>query len=231
MIIGVIVVLAAAAVYVWLRPPPRANIVVADGGSEVVVMDFSRQMTLDPLPDGWHHRKFWTRKAATFSLAEKASVRALRFETDASASMLVRFVDVDLLAYPMLEWRWFVEKPIVSSIDERTRAGDDHPARLFITFQTEDGERRSMEIIWGNRALKAGEYHFLGGFPHYVANGGAANVGRWHEERVDLLRIYRRIWPGSGGARVVDVALFCDSDETETSSVAYFADIRMKKRR
>lgn len=228
--IGTAVIVAAAVVYWWVRPPTRSNVVVADGGPEVAIMDFSRTMALDPLPEGWHHRKFWTRKAATVSLAEKNSVRALRFETDASASMLFRFVDIDLLAYPMLEWRWLVEKPIVSDIDERTRQGDDHPARLFITFRAESGERHSMEIIWGNRVLKAGDYKFLGTFPHYVANGGADNVGRWHRERVDLMRIYRRLWPGTGGVRVTDIALFCDSDETGTSSVAYFADVRMKRR-
>lgn len=216
--------------YWLLRPPERRNVLVAGGGPDVVVMDFSQPMSLDPVPAGWHHRTFWTRKAASMSLAETNGVRALRFATDASASMLFRFVDIDLLAYPVLEWRWLVEKPIVSDIDERTREGDDHPARLFITFRTASGARHSMEIIWGNRLLKTGEYKYLGKFPHFVANGGGANVGRWHRERVDLLGIYRRLWPGAGGVRVTDIALFCDSDETGTSSVAYFADVRMKRR-
>jgi Protein of unknown function (DUF3047) len=37
-----------------------------------------------------------------------------------------------LAAYPMLAWRWYIELPIRSPIDERTREGDDHPARLFL---------------------------------------------------------------------------------------------------
>jgi hypothetical protein len=39
---------------------------------------------------------------------------------------------------------------------ERTREGDDHPARLFLVFRTPTGEERRMEIIWGNE-LKAGD--------------------------------------------------------------------------
>jgi hypothetical protein len=66
-------------------------------------------------------------------------------------------VDIDLAAYPMLAWRWFIELPIRSQLDERTRESDDHPARLFIRFLTDRGEKRASEVIWGNR-LKPGEY-------------------------------------------------------------------------
>jgi hypothetical protein len=37
-----------------------------------------------------------------------------------------RHVDIDLAAYPMLAWRWYIELPIRSPLDERTREGDDH---------------------------------------------------------------------------------------------------------
>jgi hypothetical protein len=35
--------------------------------------------------------------------------------------MLFRHVDIDLAAYPMLAWRWYIELPIRSPLDERTR--------------------------------------------------------------------------------------------------------------
>jgi len=38
----------------------------------------------------------------------------------------------------------------------RTREGDDHPARLFLRFLIDRGEKHAMEEIWGNR-LKAGD--------------------------------------------------------------------------
>jgi len=228
---AVLLIAAAAVVYLVTRPSERRNVLRANGGAAVVVMDFAKPFPLDPPPAGWWHRKFWTRKAAALSFAVKDGVPALRFATKASASMLFRRIDIDLVAYPVLEWRWFVETPIVSDIDERKRAGDDHPARLFVTFLTTGGDRRSMEIIWGNTRLRAGQYKYIGGFPHYVANGGQANVGRWHRERIDLLKIYRTIWKDDGAVRVIDIALFCDSDETKTESVAYFADVRLKRRR
>ena len=50
----------------------------------------------------------------------------------------------DLFAYPMLAWRWYIEVPIRSPLDERTREGDDHPAQLFLRFETDRGEKRAM---------------------------------------------------------------------------------------
>jgi len=209
--------------------PDRNAAVVARGEPEVVVMDFTRPPTLEPLPAGWHRRTFWTRAPMEMSLASKDGVQAIRLATRGSASMLLRAVDIDLRQYPRLAWRWYVEQPIESAASELTRAGDDHPARLFIALRTERGEQRNLEIIWGNRDLKAGDVKYLGSFPHYVANGGSANVGKWHVEEVDLLRVYARFWPDAAPARVMEIALFCDSDETGSSSVAWFADVRMRR--
>ena len=88
-----------------------------------------------------------------------------------------------------------------------------------------------MEIIWGNQKLAAGDWkhlEFMFGlieFPHYVANGGEANVGRWHRERVDLRELYSELWGDAAGVRLTELALFCDTDETGASSVAYFGPI------
>jgi hypothetical protein len=96
-----------------------------DGGPVVTVMDFGQPFPLDPLPSGWRYRKFWTRSPMTMA-------SSVKIETHDSASMLFRHVDIDLAAYPILAWRWYIELPIRSPLDERTREGDDHPARLFL---------------------------------------------------------------------------------------------------
>ena len=212
--------------------PERRNVLKASGEAEVVVMDFTAPLPLSPLPGGWYHRKFLTRSPMDISFATKEGVPAIRLATSASASMLFRHVDIDLRQYPLLAWRWYIEQPIESALDERTPEGDDHPARLFVTFQTQAGEQRSMEIIWGNSVLKAGDVKYLGTFPHWVANGGHANIRKWQSEQADLAQIYKRFWPGEDDAvRVVDIALFCDSDETRGASIAYFADVRLKRAR
>ncbi len=208
----------------------RVNVLSPDGSSSFVLMNFAEPFPLDPPPEGWYHRRFWRHGPMDMSFQTKEGVPAIRLATHDTASMLFRHVDVELDVYSTLTWQWFVEKGIESEVDEATREGDDHPARFMVVFASPDGDRHRMEIIWGNRAFGAGDYKYVGSFPHYVANGRRENIGRWHRERVDLTDIYRELWGDPRGARIVDLGLFCDSDETGGDTVAYFADVRVEQR-
>ena len=78
----------------------------AGGLASVLVIDFTAPMPLDPPPAGWWwHRTFWTLSAASFSLARKDGIAALKIATGDSASMLVRFIDIERAAHPFLSWR------------------------------------------------------------------------------------------------------------------------------
>ena len=228
-LIGGIALVATAGLIGWLFLDQCGEVLKPNGGPVVTVMDFGRSFPLDPLPSGWQLRKFWTRSPMTMTFAVKDGVPSMRFETHDSASMLFRHVDIDLGAYPMLAWRWYIELPIRSTLDERTREGDDHPARLFLRFLTDRGDKRAMEVIWGNR-LKPGDYKYIGGFPHFVADAGDDRVGRWLDERTDLARVYAEIWKDAAPAHLVDIAVFCDSDDTHTASISYFAYVRLERR-
>jgi hypothetical protein len=175
-LIGIVGLIAGAGVIARHFFGERGEVLKPDGGPVVTVMDFGQRFPLDPLPSGWQHRKFWTRSPMSMASAVKDGVPSMRFETHDSASMLFRDVDIDLAAYPMLAWRWYIELPIRSPLDERTREGDDHPARLFLRFETDRGEKRAMEVIWGN-LLKPGDYKYIGGFPHFVADAGDNRIG------------------------------------------------------
>lgn len=202
----------------------RSEVLKPSGGNEIVIMDFSTPLSLDPIEPGWYHRKFFWHQPMSIEFVTKENVPAIRLSTNDTASMLIRHVEISLEEYPRLSWSWFIEQPIPSELSEVTREGDDHPARLFITFQTLSGEKRSMEIVWGNR-LKAGEYKYIGQFPHYVARGGNENTNRWFDEEVNLLEIYRHIWPDQELAKLMEIGLFCDSDDTNTRSVSYFGKV------
>ena len=215
--------------------PDRTAVLVPDGSPSFNLMDFSHPPSLDPPSPGWHHRTFRRHPPMKISFVSKDGRAAIRLSTNDSASMLFRWVDVDLERYPVLSWNWFVEQPIASEKDEMTVAGDDHPARLYLSFESASGKDHSMEIIWGNRALRRGDWKhlkFFGlfSFPHYTANGGDDNAGRWHHERVNLSELYSTLWGDAQGARLVELALFCDTDDTGAKSTAYFSDIRVEAR-
>ena len=219
-----------AAVYLWSMRLHPVNPVTAGDGPQVTVMDASEPVPFAAPTDGWFHWKFLTRTPMQVDQAEKNGVTAIRCTTDASASIFGRYTKVDLKEYPILAWTWLVEKPVESELDERTAEGDDHPARLFMRFRDEDGGRHDMEIIWANKHFQPGDYKYVHNFPHYVAQTGTQEVGTWVTEEVDLLAIYRKISERDDNPTTEVVALFCDTDDTGTSSVAYFGDIVLRKR-
>lgn len=213
----------------------RLNVLVPDGSPSVVVMDFRQPLALDPPPAGWWHRTFFRTAPMQISFGSKDGRPSIRLATHDSASMLYRYTDIPVDQFPMLAWDWFVEQPIESDADETTKAGDDHPARLYLKFRTATGDTHAMEIIWGNRKLRAGDWKYLqspwtgNSFPHYVARGGNENAGRWHDERVDLRTLYRKQWGDPAGASLIEVALFADTDATGARSVAYFSVVRLDR--
>ncbi len=226
-----IVLLAIAAGAFYMTGPDReAAPVVAGAGTTIRVLDFSNLTGLDPLPEGWRHETFWFTPPMELSLVEQQGKKALRCETNAGGSILARNTDIDLVEFPVLEWSWFIEDPIESDLDERTKEGDDHPARLFMGFMDEAGQAHHAEIIWSNRHFKPGEYKYIGDFAHYVANGRDENAGKWQAQTVDLLDIYRKATGLQDKPRLKTLAVFCDSDNTGGHSVAYFTDVVMRKR-
>ena len=152
----------------------------------------------------------------TMSFAIKDGVPSMRFETHDSASMLFRSVDIDLAAYPMARLALVYRVGDPQPTREPTREGDDHPARLFLRFLTDRDEKRAMEVIWGKRL----NYKYIGGLPHLVADAGDDRGGRRLDERIDLAAIYAEIWKNATPARLTDIAVFCDSDDTHTASIS-----------
>jgi Protein of unknown function (DUF3047) len=51
----------------------------------------------------------------------------------------------------------------------------------------------------------------------------------WRSEQVDLREVYRHIWPDEAPAHLIDIAIFCDSDETHGHTVSYFADVKLRR--
>lgn len=133
-------------------------------------------------------------------------------------------MDVPLAELSTLSWRWRVDQPIESDLDEASEGGDDHPLRFYLQFANEAGEGRSAEIIWSNQKYAPGEYKVIGSFYHYVANGLDANTRQWHAQTLDLHQLYDDIG-GTGEPTLETLGFFCDSDNTGARSDGMFADI------
>lgn len=207
----------------------RGAALVADPSKDrVTVMDFAAPPRLKPLSPGWDQHKFFWHKPMNISFVEKKGKKAAKFHTKDSASILIRKVDAELADFPYLSWQWLVEKGITTSAPENTPAGDDHPVRLIIYFEDLSGEEKIIEIIWGNK-LTAGNAVFVHGFKHFVARGADAEKNLWYSETIDLAQLYRNTFLDAPDARITDIGIFCDSDDTNGETIAYVSTIALQK--
>lgn len=186
-----------------------------------------------------------------YQLREWDGVRAVEAQANASMALLARPLAVDLTQTPVLCWRWRVDAPLKSA-DLRTRAGDDYAARIYITFALKPealdfGTRTRLRLgraifgpdlpdaainyVWDNR------YPVGTRVPNaytdrarlIVTRSGAADAGRWVEERRDVLADAEQEF-GPHIAAAQQLALASDTDNTGESARAGFADLHFVAR-
>lgn len=231
-----LIVLAGGGYFTFQKltsPPSPVNPVLAGAGSVVTLMDFAVPPTRDPPSPGWWEIGFFTKPKMLISFVDKDYVKALRCETHGSGSIFGRHTEIDVGQFPTLRWSWLVEKPIVAALPETGWSGDDHPARFLLHFRDSAQSEHYFEIIWSNGAFKPGQWKIIGSFHHYVANGGDAKTGentdQWFNESVNLLDLYRTATSRTDTPHLINIAIFCDSDDTAAESIAYFGNVTLEK--
>jgi len=134
---------------------------------------------------------------------------------------------IDLEKTPILRWTWRVDGTL-GDIDERTRAGDDYSARVYVI-------RAHPVLLWRTRAVNyvwastraVGETWsnaYTDSSRHVAVRSGDAHAGHWVEERRDVRADFRELFGES--VRYVDaVAIMTDTDDTGGGAVAYYGDI------
>lgn len=177
---------------------------------------------------GWGERSFVGN--TRYQVVELDGEKVLEASAEASASALYRDTPVDLAATPYLLFRWRVEGTYGSGIDERSKAGDDYPARIYVV-------RRGGLAFWRTRALN---YVWASAEPAgarwpnafagrnaqmWVLDSGEARAGEW----VSHVRDVRADWLAAFGERIDSLdglALMTDADDTGGRARAWYADIR-----
>jgi Protein of unknown function (DUF3047) len=192
----------------------------ASGAGRVVVGDFSAgDLT------GWEPEVFHGKTA--YDLVRLNGQTVLRAQSDKSASGLVRRVRIDLVRTPVLHWRWRVEN-VLRGVDERTKAGDDYPARVYVIFS--GGlffwNTRAINYVWSNNqpAGTVWPNAFTAGAQMVAVESGTERVGRWVEERRNVREDFARYF-GNEADTVDAVALMTDTDNSGQSAVSYYGNM------
>ncbi len=215
----------------------------------VVVGQFSAE---GPVPPPWTVALVSKKVPPTrYRVVRIDGVLAVEGSAEASMALLARPITVDLVATPILCWRWRIVAPVAGA-DMRRKVGDDYAARVYVGFDIPDGQlglatkmklglaRRmfpgpipdaAVNYVWdnvhpiGTTAPNA----YTDRARMVVAQSGADNAGRWLEQRADLAGDYARAFPGTS-ARPTSIAVAVDTDQTGGSARGWFADLHFVAR-
>jgi len=197
---------------------------------------------------GWQPMTFEKIRAHTrYTLVKDQGRTVLRADSNASASGLVNPVDIDPKAYPVLAWRWKVNRTIDKG-DVTRKSGDDYAARIYITF-AEAPENLSfferaklaairmvygqtppsaaLTYVWGNR-VPVGSIHpnpYTRRVQMIAADSGPAHVNQWRSVRRNIVEDFKRAF-GREPSRISGIAVMTDGDNTGESATAWYGDIR-----
>ncbi len=217
---------------------------VVEGGA------FSRLEPGPALPAGWEPLTFPRAERHTvYRLVGDDGVTVVRAEADASASGLIRRVEVDPGRSPILAWRWKTAG-VVAGADATRKEGDDYAARVYVAFKY-DPERVSLfnrakyaliKLIYGEYPPHAGINYvwdnrlapgtvlpnaYTDRVRMIVLRSGDGAANRWVAEERNVLEDYRRAF-GEEPPPVSGVAIMTDTDDTGGKAVAWYGDIAFR---
>ena len=185
--------------------------------------------TVDVLRDGditaWEEKVFSGK--TIYETVRRGGRDVVRATSNGTASGLYFRRRVDLDRTPILRWTWRVEGTL-GDLDERTRAGDDYSARVYVirSHSVLLWKTRAVNYVWAS-AMPAGDTWpnaFTDASRNVAVRSGDAQAGQWVDERRDVRADFRALFGKS--VRFVDaVAIMTDTDNTGGSAVAFYGDI------
>lgn len=175
---------------------------------------------------GWQQKSFAGSTAYHFS--EENGDTVLIANSMSTASGIGKKIRVDLNKTPYMNWSWRVDNKL-EGLDERTKAGDDYAARLYVVksggpliWKTKAlnyvwSSNQSKEAIWKN-AFQPKNAVML------AVRGNADQSGQWVTEKRNVLEDFKKTF-GKNIDQIDAVAIMTDTDNSHREASAAYGEI------
>jgi len=178
------------------------------------VTPFSQGIPGTALPPGWARQTFPRIASHTrYTLVGDGDKVVVRAEAVASASGLVSRVSTPAAEARMLRWRWKVDR-LPQGANTSTKAGDDAPARIYVTFQFDPAKlgpvdrllyeaaraiygeappHASLMYVWDVAGASGRSFAnpYTPRVRTIVVEGGQQRLGQWLDYERDIVADYR----------------------------------------
>ena len=176
----------------------------------------------------WKARSF--KGHTQYKLAHSKQKITLHAECNDSASGLFLKQDIDLEATPIIEWEWRVDNVFAALKDERTKPGDDYPARIYVVKKNGllPWRTRAINYVWSSHMAKGSDWpNAFASQAHMVAvrAGKPPEPGMWVTERRNIREDFRR-YHGIELREIDVVAIMTDCDNRSANAQAWYGAIR-----
>lgn len=173
----------------------------------------------------------WSRHSfhgeTSYSAVIRDGRQVIRAESSGSASILFRELRIDLEKTPYLNWSWLVEG-VIPGLDERTKSGDDYPARIYIVAN--DGllpwQSKAVNYVWAGKLPKETRWKsaFTDNSLMIAVRSGDSEKNSWVREKRNVKADFQ-LFLGKTIRYIDMIALMSDSDNSGASVSAEYGDI------
>lgn len=174
---------------------------------------------------GWEEKVFEGR--TLYETVRQDGRAVVRATSRGTASGLFHRRRIDLEKTPILRWTWRVDGTL-GDIDERTRAGDDYSARVYVirSHPVFLWRSRAVNYVWASARAEGETWPnaYTDASRNVAVRSGEGQARQWVEERRDVRADFLELF-GESAQHVDAVAIMTDTDNTGASAVAYYGDI------
>ena len=172
-------------------------------------------------------RTEYTLVSAAQAGSDHSALRADCGSATASGRLLER--EISLEQTPILEWRWRVDR-LYEDLDERSKAGDDYPARVYVVARRWPAFRsRAINYVWSSTQAAGTTWPnaFSDAFEMVAVRSGRDHIGEWVVESRNVREDFRRLHDLDVDT-VDGLAIMTDCDNAGQAATAWYGPIRWR---
>lgn len=220
------------------------------GEEKTHFLGFRPGQNSDSIPEGWELLTYFGTAENEMSVSTEGKKTVLHIKSLGSASALMKRPDVDLTEFPVLVWRWKINRVVGMAIENK-KDRNDSAARIRVIFGKGGQEPRptppdleeffkslgikrtaaeppgfKIDYIWGNRVTRGEVLDYPGSRNHkmVVVESGNTDANRWIREKRNLIEDYERLFEAAPPG-LSAIVILTDTDDTNEGVEAWYSSV------
>ncbi|MBT8491311.1 MAG: DUF3047 domain-containing protein [Deltaproteobacteria bacterium] len=213
------------------------SLLCANGDVSFFVGFKSGEMTKGA-PLGWELQE--SKGTSNLKLEQTETGYALHMKSDSKSSFgILKNIAIKKGEYPLLSWKWKVEKLPVGG-DVRKAETDDQALQIYVAFEATGWPAKlktpTIGYIWDNECPKGttvtSPQPMAGKVRYIVLRDKTDKRGEWYTEKRNIFEDYKKLFSDIDEGKQMDVtgiSFYINSQHTQSEAESYISDIYFSK--